>query len=117
MSAFPATCKAALAVPGPGPSSMSAVTVTWVPEARGAQEVGALTLVTIGPCCTHFALRHTCPTPHFGSQGSLQRLLTQVAGEVHWLSFVQAPSGDTEQAASAARAAQAARVRLIGSFS
>jgi hypothetical protein len=93
------------------------VTATLVPEARGAQAAGTTTFETIGPCCTHLALRHTCPTPHFGSQGSLQRLLTQVAGAVHWPSLVQGPSGDTEQAASAAKATQAAKDRLIESFS
>ena len=108
-------CSAALWVVALVPESIDAITGS-VPV-RGDHAVGAVTLFTTGPCCTHFALRHTSPAPHFGSQGSLQRLLTQVAGEVHWLSFVQAPSGDTEQAASAARAAQAARIRLIGSFS
>src|SRR5260370_42386904 len=114
MSFCPAMCSAALAVPGPWPSSMTAVTVMLVAADLGDQVVGAVTLFTTGPTWTHFALWHNCPGPHFGLQGSVQRLLMQVAGVIHWLLSVQGPSTDTEQAASAAKAIQAAKSLLIG---
>lgn len=93
------------------PESMDAVTVRL--PVRRDQVVGAETLLTTGPCCAHFALRQTSPTPHFGSQGSAQTCLpvSQAAGAVHCESSLQGPAGDTEHAASMMHAANAVSCR------
>src|SRR4051812_25739983 len=118
-SAFPATCSAADAVVAFRPESICAVTGTVIVPLRFDHVVGASTLLTIGPCCVHFALRQTSPMPHFGSQGSTQRWrpVSQVAGAVHCASESQGPDGVTEQAASTQEARQAADNRLIERFS
>src|SRR5690242_1716289 len=112
-SADPATCSAALAVLKSGPESIAAITVTL--PARRIQVDGADTLLTTGPCCTHFALRHTSPAPHFGWQGSAQtcRPGSQAAGAVHCESSLHGPAGETEHAARSAQAIQTASSELI----
>src|SRR4051794_28213859 len=113
MSAWPATCSAALEVVALVPESMDADTMTaWE---CCTHVVGADTLFTTGPCCKHLALWHTSPMPHLGSQGSAQTLrpVSHTAGAMHPESSVQAPVGETEHAARIPQARQAANSRLI----
>src|SRR5438105_7813894 len=120
MSGCPEICSVAADTPPTAVPSTVAVTVMVETGVRFTQVVGALTLVTAGPFATQVPLSHASNPWQAGKHapcGTTQSLRagSQVAGNVHWLSSLHCPVGETEHAASRPAAVQRAKNRFIGS--